>query len=285
MPSTLSVLATAVGIHVFLATRPDAALDVAAHAMVKSDRPAPTDGFDDGCNAATPLWVSARTKARCASPAISPVNPPVKRSAQMATGADDQDDVVPEPTFVSEEGWPEMPLGVTDGLRPEAVGQSRRLYRRRNRRKRRGVCGVPESDNEAISWWLTAASAMAGLRTGLVLVHPPVAWAMWTCVTAVTGVWILATDRHFWWPVCAALSFNYWGAVAWIGCTVSFEAGVALAALAVTMRGSVLLFPSVFPALFAAPCLDHSPILTGRPARFRKDRGWCPCKFQVPNLA
>jgi hypothetical protein len=76
-----------------------------------------------------------------------------------------------------------------------------------------------------------------------VLVHPPAGCVVWACVTAVTGVWMLATDRHFWLPVCAALSLNYWCAAAWIAWAVSAEAGAVLAVAAAVVRGSGLLFP------------------------------------------
>jgi len=137
-----------------------------------------------------------------------------------------------------------MPLGITDGLRPEAVGQSRRLYGRRHKRRCRRVRRVPVSDDEPLSWRAMMASATLGLWAGLVLMHPPAACAVWACVTAVTGVWMLATDRHFRWPVCAALSLNFWGATAWIGCSVSMEVGAALAALTVAAKSSILLFPA-----------------------------------------
>lgn len=133
--STLPALAAAVGLHVFLSTCSDAALGISAPAMVKSDRPAPADGFDNGCNAATPLWARVRTKTLCAPPAVTvtPVNTAVQRSAQATSsgGTDDTDDAVPGPEWamLGGEDGPEMPLGVTDGLQPEAVGQSRRLYR------------------------------------------------------------------------------------------------------------------------------------------------------------
>eukprot|EP00041_Stephanoeca_diplocostata_P004772 m.49979 g.49979 ORF g.49979 m.49979 type:complete len:2135 (+) comp15354_c0_seq1:105-6509(+) len=137
--------------------------------------------------------------------------------------------------------WPEMRLGVTDGLRPEAIGQSQRLHR--HQKLHRHLCRTAESNNKSSMRWMTAASAMAGLCTGLVLVNPSAAWAVWAWVSAVTGVWMLATDRHFWKPMCAALSINFWGAVGWIGYMVSFEVGVTLAALAIVLRGSTLLFP------------------------------------------
>jgi len=234
--ATLPAFAAVVGLQLLLTMRRDALPEVAPWRTEGVVRPTPTDAFDDGCSG--PLWGSTRTRALCTPPSATPINAEVHRSAQTDTGGDDGDEA--RVSVPAESKWSEMPLGVTDGLQPEAVGQSRRLYRRQKRHRRR-VSGVSESDDDEAPPWMVGA--LAGLTTGLVLVHPPAACAVWACVTAVTGVWMLATDRHFWWPVCGALSFNYWCAAAWVACTVSFEVGAGLAALAVAVRGSVLLFP------------------------------------------
>lgn len=67
----------------------------------------------------------------------------------------------------------------------------------------------------------------------------------WAWASAVAGVTLLVTDTHFWWPVCTALSLNYWCAASWIASAESLEAGMALMVAAVGLRGSVLLFPAV----------------------------------------
>eukprot|EP00037_Helgoeca_nana_P008164 m.72865 g.72865 ORF g.72865 m.72865 type:complete len:546 (-) comp18760_c0_seq1:1051-2688(-) len=239
--TTLPAFAAVVGLHVLMATHRGPVLEFAPQWRAESYRPVLVVG--EGCDAATPLWASRRTRALCVPPSAISVDVEVHRCVQTATGAGDGEDAatVPDPAF--ETGWPEMPLGATDGLRPEDGGQSRRLHRRHKRRRSRAP-RVPDSDDEAPPTWRDMiASATLGLWVGLVLVHPPAAWTMWACVTAVTGVWMLAADRHFWRPVCAALSLNYWCAAAWIGCTVSPEVGAALAVVAIGVRGSALLFP------------------------------------------
>jgi hypothetical protein len=95
------------------------------------------------------------------------------------------------------------------------------------------------SIGEALPWWTTVASAMTGLWTALLLfVHPHSVsvFAVWADVTAVTGVWMLATDRHFRMPLCATLSLNYLCAVVYFVFFRSEVVGVALAALAFAAR-------------------------------------------------
>jgi hypothetical protein len=240
--TTLPAFAAVVGLHLLIAMRWDAAPEVApwqTEGAISVVHLTPTGGCDNDCDAASPLWCSTRTKAACVPLFIAPIDAPLRRSAQTGLGVDNKDAAsVPMPgTFYAAELWPEAPLGMTDGLRPEPAGVSRRLHRRHKRRRQ--VRRVPDSSDVQ-----PPLSATMSLWAGLVIVHPPAACAMWACVSAIVGLHWLATDRHFGRPVCAALSLNYWCAAAWIAWAVSPELGVALATMAMGLRGSMLLFPN-----------------------------------------
>ncbi len=57
------------------------------------------------------------------------------------------------------------------------------------------------------------------------------------------GLSLLARNVHFALPVCAVLSLAYWCSALWIGWSTSPIVGVALVAVAVARRRTVLLFP------------------------------------------
>jgi hypothetical protein len=95
---------------------------------------------------------------------------------------------------------------------------------------------VTVQETEPLTW----LGAVAGTAIGFFVALHPV--AVWAWASAVVGVVLLATDTHFWWPVCAALSLNYWCASAWIASAVTWDVGFALVLVALGMRGSTVLF-------------------------------------------
>jgi hypothetical protein len=182
------------------------------------------DGFDDGC--APNPWGDVRTTAVC-STVVMPIGPTWMHSAGTATDGSVEDAAWTPPMVAPPaSAWPEAPFAVTDALRPEPVGRS---HRRGHRGRRR----AKESDVEPPTWLGAAA-------LGLVAALHPV--ANWAWASAMGSVVMLVVDQHFWWPVCAALSLNYWCAAAWIAVAVSWGIGWALAVVAFGMRGSALLF-------------------------------------------
>jgi hypothetical protein len=193
--------------------------------------------YDDGCApGVSALWRGARTAAAMCLPHAATLvgSPPPRLSAQTTT-ADDVDVIAPPPPQSLTAPWPEAPLGLTDGLRPGPVGESQRQHRKTRRRR----CRVPKGDDQTPWWWATVLAAVLGMWMG-----PAALCTLWAWVSAAVGLWLLATGRHFWWPVCAALSINYWCATAWIAWTVSPTVGAALAVAAIGVRrGSPLLFP------------------------------------------
>jgi hypothetical protein len=192
--------------------------------MVRSQA-TPIDGFDDGCGAADRLRRDARTNAVCNHP-VTHIGPTWCRSAQTYTGDLPAECCTPHPLLAVPEQL-EATLGTTNAFWPESVRRSHRRGRRR----------ITVRETEPSVWLGAVLGAALGL---LVAVNPVAAWA-WA--SALGGVGLLATDTHFWWPVCFALSLNYWFAAAWIASAVSWDVGVAFAAIAVVIRGSVLLFP------------------------------------------
>lgn len=223
----LTALAAALGFHALTATERNPVLDGAPSWCTESDRPVLRILLigGDGCDVTAPM------------------DSKFHRSTQTRSGVDIDTDVAHMISDTFENNKAEMPFGLTDGLQLDSVGLvigQRRRHKRRRRRRRHSLRKLLESDDEKPSWM---TGAMAGLWTGLVLVYQPAACTVWVSVTLVMGVWMLATDRHFWWPVCAVLSLNYWFAAAWIGWTASPGVGVVLAALAAVVRGSAMLFP------------------------------------------
>jgi hypothetical protein len=190
----------------------------------------PVDGFDDGCGVPDRLRRDARTNAVCNHP-VTHIGPTWSRSAQTYTGDLPAECCTPQPLLPIPE-QPDPTLGTTSTLQPESVGRSHRRGRRR----------VTARETEPRVWLGAVLGAALGL---LVAVNPVAAWA-WA--SALGGVGLLMTNTHFWWPVCTALSLNYWCAAAWIAWAVSWDVGVALAVVAFGMRGSVLLFGDKDPA-------------------------------------
>ena len=66
--------------------------------------------------------------------------------------------------------------------------------------------------------------------------------AAWACVTVVSGIGMLISEKHYSAPVCLALSLNFWFATAWITFSTSLRIGSALLGLAVALRRSLWLF-------------------------------------------
>jgi hypothetical protein len=212
-----SAAAAVVGLHALLLLKSSVA-PPEPQARSMHPRVSPIDGFDGGCGAAPRPWGDARTATACRT-GVTPLQPAWARSAQTAAVVHDDKRMPLVVMTPPAAGWPEAPFGATW---PEPV---RRLRRRCRHETENGeAVQVPE--------WLGSL----GL---LVTVDPVAAWA-WA--SALVGVGLLVTDTHFWRPVCAALSLNYWCAAAWIASAVSWEVGVALTALALWTRGSVLLF-------------------------------------------
>lgn len=199
-------------------------------------RPQVTDDFDDDCTVDVPRpWLR------------------IARSAQTESVGNNDDTESIHGSFPASP-WPKMPLGTTDGLQPGPVGLSRRLVHRCGRRVRRR-----RHEEEPLAWSGVVAVVLLGLLTAMSAV------ATWAFLTAVAGVSLLVADRHFWWPVCAALSLNFWSAVAWIAWAVSLDVGVVLALLAFALRGSVLLFMDPGESLLLPMFGDLFRLPSGRP--------------------
>jgi hypothetical protein len=240
--STMPAAAAIVG-ALLLLYRDTTGANVAPRADAATRRLAayPANGFVHGCSAPA-LWCDVRTKAMCPPPVATAVREPMRRSAQTAVGNEASEMLPSLKRTCFAVPWYKWTVGTTDRLRPEPVGRSRRHHRRvHHRRVRRKA----EDDDADPDWVRMAVGAAVGL---LAAIDP---FSTWAWVTVATGVGMLAADWHFWWPVCVALSFNYWAAAAWIAWTVSWDVGVALVAVAVGLRGSAWLFPvSFFPGFF-----------------------------------
>jgi hypothetical protein len=102
------------------------------------------------------------------------------------------------------------------------------------------------SGDEPVACRATACAAALGLSISLTFV---VTGNLWACASAILGVYLLAKKQHFEGPVCVALSLNFWCAAAWIAWVMSPEIGVAVAAMAVAVRRSAMLFPGPAGAL------------------------------------
>jgi hypothetical protein len=102
------------------------------------------------------------------------------------------------------------------------------------------ACSTDRADENGSTPVPTMSDGVEWLSDGTPI-RPAV--ALWAFATVSLGLCLLATDRHFRWPVCAALSLNFWCAIAWIAHVVAPTLGGLLAAAAVAARGSVLLFP------------------------------------------
>jgi hypothetical protein len=207
----------------------DAAVDMIRLSVV------PARGFHDACGI-TPLWGSALTRSLCFVPNAavrigSDVH--VWHGTQTMTVDETSDSVLPTLAPISAcQRWRESPLGITDGLRPSPVGQSRALYRRPRRRRAR-----TSNNRGATLWWVAVLMAAIGVSTGITT------FAVWACVTVVMGVYMLVTDQHCEQPLCKVLSLNYWCACASMMWTFSPTVGAILGIIAVRCRGSLLLFP------------------------------------------
>lgn len=66
---------------------------------------------------------------------------------------------------------------------------------------------------------------------------------VWTCMSAIVGVYLLVAGRHFSPLMCIALSLNFWCSTVWVTWAISSEIGLAVALMAVIERRSLLLFP------------------------------------------
>eukprot|EP00041_Stephanoeca_diplocostata_P034483 m.1179492 g.1179492 ORF g.1179492 m.1179492 type:complete len:979 (-) comp24529_c0_seq45:2120-5056(-) len=99
-------------------------------------------------------------------------------------------------------------------------------------------CTVAMCEKYEKCFWSTAF--VAGVVSLFTSSYPT---TIWTSATMVTSVGMLFAECHYWWPICLCLSLNFWISATWIAWTVSWESGIALAAVAVTMRGSMWLFP------------------------------------------
>jgi hypothetical protein len=205
----------------------------------------PTIGsFDEGCPTllwgSVCMWTVALYAVDTAHKAVTHVDAVFHHSAQSPTTPDED---VP-PAFgcdpVNTTGHVQ-PLGTTDWFRS---GLSQSLRRRKQCRP--WVRRVRGSSEEPIVYRATACAAVLGLSISLTLV---VTGNLWACTSAIFGVYLLATNQHFQRPVCAALSLNIWCAVAWIAWVMSPEIGAAVAAMAVAVRRSGMLFPSPAGAL------------------------------------
>jgi hypothetical protein len=212
-------MAAAMGLYLLLCS--ESLLEPVERPPMVRSQATPVDSFDDGCGVPDRLRRDARTNADCNHP-VTHIGPTWSRSAQTYTGD------LPAESFTPLQvvDVPEATLGTTNACRPSPVGKSHRRGRRR----------VMVREAETPSWLGAVVGAILGL---LVAVNSVAAWA-WA--SAITGVGLLVADTHFWWPVCAALSLNYWCAAAFIAAAVSWDVGLALVVLAVGMRESVLLF-------------------------------------------
>eukprot|EP00037_Helgoeca_nana_P023336 m.241845 g.241845 ORF g.241845 m.241845 type:complete len:695 (+) comp26318_c0_seq7:64-2148(+) len=95
---------------------------------------------------------------------------------------------------------------------------------------------------------LLLLGAVLGAVLGLVTAMHPI--TVWAWGTGIIGVGLLVTERHFWRPVCLALSVNFWCAIVWIACAGYMKLAVGVSIAAALHRGSVLLFPIPKSALF-----------------------------------
>jgi hypothetical protein len=66
-----------------------------------------------------------------------------------------------------------------------------------------------------------------------------------TIFTSNVGLFMLVTDKHYGFSLCAPLSIAYWGSALWIGWMLSPYVSGVLFVVAVVMRRSWLLFPSI----------------------------------------
>jgi len=203
-----------------------------------------SDGFDDSCDDRSPVWRNAYTKAVCFPSAIHIVGKHFRRSAQTAltTVVSDEDEVPISTANVGCAAEPRHELTLTRinvGRRLEHVGLSRRLYRRECRRH--ACLQTLDNDDAPVQWWVIAAAMAVGVCEGI---NPVTACAAWIFSTASIGLYWLATDKHFWLPICMVLSFNFWCAATWITWAVNPVSGGSLLLIAVVSRRSPLLFPS-----------------------------------------
>jgi hypothetical protein len=237
--TVLTVLATIGGLHTRLTLRlgPEPIQSMVRLAV------SPIDRFDEGCTATQAWRPRLQTPPLCLMPVVTPVDEQLHRNTQSlsATPRDVEECIQRSTPTPASSRWREVAaLGITDGLRPEPAGLSRKLHRRVRRRGgvRRTRCPkADDNEDETNVGWGAVLGAVVGV---LVAVHPIATWAY---LTVGTGVYMLLTDLHFNCFVCAAISVNYWCAVAWVSCAVSTHIAVMLGLLAISMRGSVLLFP------------------------------------------
>lgn len=157
-------------------------------------------------------------------------------------------------------GWRDMQLGTLDARHNNSTSTT---MSRKARRRQARCLAQHKSESEVFGWLSMICGAVLGM---LGAVYP---LATWACVTVATGVYLLIADLHFWKPLCAALSANFWCATAWIGWCVSPTLGAGLALTALGMRHSLLLFmdpndiprplnvsePSVSTAVFLSGCM------------------------------
>jgi hypothetical protein len=166
----------------------------------------------DGCGAAPSIWPDVHNTV-CHHAVVGP------RSTQTAT----EDPEYGGPLFhepLPASLWCEAPFSTTD-TRPAGWRRSRRHV-----------------EVESTSW-LGVVGTVLGAVLGAADLHPVAAWAS---ASALVSVGLLVTNTHFRWPVCFALSLNYWSAVVWIAWAVSVDLAVVLGLLATVLRSSVVLF-------------------------------------------
>jgi hypothetical protein len=265
--TVLTVLATIGGLHTRLTLRLGPEPEGAHIQSMVRLAVSPIDSFDDGCTATQAWRPRLQTTPLCLIPVVTPVDKQLHRSTQSlsATPRDVEECIQRSTLTPALSRWREVTAcGITDGLRPEPAGLSRKLHRRVVKRRRGGgrrtrCPKADDNEDEKNVVWGAVLGAVVGV---LVAVHPMATWAY---LTVGTGVYMLWTDLHFSCFVCAALSVNYWCAVAWVSCAVSADIAVMLGLLAITMRGSVLLFPDVSSEKFqniASSCLTRAQTIT-----------------------
>eukprot|EP00037_Helgoeca_nana_P032868 m.415724 g.415724 ORF g.415724 m.415724 type:complete len:539 (-) comp29723_c0_seq1:129-1745(-) len=174
----------------------------------------PTNGCANSCGLVS-SWIDARM-SRCAPPGLSTTDTPLGRRSQMNPFRDEKNlDGIDTPSAV---------CAATPRFVEDTQRQGR--YRGDSGDDCDGECNAYVTSN--------SPSNVKGISAVL---------RIWGCVTVITGVTMLVAGLHFWWPVCVVLSLNFWCTVAWVSWSVSAHIGIALTTVAISMRGSVALFP------------------------------------------